>query len=348
MFNTETIALITSVAHSIKVPPAALLAVAEVESAGRATDVVNGRAMPLIRWEGHYFYRRLSGTALSTAVRDGLASPKVGGIPNPRTQQGRYDLLDRAKRINEAAALESCSWGLGQVMGGNWRMLGYASVHELVEEAVSGVAGQVAVMARFIKATGLVDELQALQWTAFARQYNGPGFAANRYDTKMADAYARWARVVGATAPVRVPTGWVGMGAKGDTVRAIQTALRRAGYTVNVDGDFGPATKAVVIEFQKANGLLPDGRVGGQTQAALDALSAPPAKMVAPDAAVAPVGKATVGLGFAGVTLSEAAQAISPHVSLHPWVGYAFVGLIVIGAAVTIYGTLFARRERPA
>lgn len=46
----------------------------------------------------------------------------------------------------------------------------------------------------------------------------------------------------------------------------IQTALKNAGfYSGNVDGKIGPMTKKAIIEFQKANGLQPDGKVGPKT-----------------------------------------------------------------------------------
>ena len=73
--------------------------------------------MPLIRWEGHYFYQRVPRGLRRRALEEGLAHPNAGGVKNPKSQQGRYDLLERAKRVDEAAALSSCSWGLGQVMG---------------------------------------------------------------------------------------------------------------------------------------------------------------------------------------------------------------------------------------
>ncbi len=50
----------------------------------------------------------------------------------------------------------------------------------------------------------------------------------------------------------------------------IQTALKNAGYyTGTVDGKLGPMTKEAIEEFQKANGLEADGRVGPKTWAAL-------------------------------------------------------------------------------
>lgn len=54
-------------------------------------------------------------------------------------------------------------------------------------------------------------------------------------------------------------------GDKGDQVRLLQTRLTVRGFHVAIDGDFGPKTEAVVIQFQAAHGLLADGYVGPQT-----------------------------------------------------------------------------------
>lgn len=46
----------------------------------------------------------------------------------------------------------------------------------------------------------------------------------------------------------------------------IQTALRNAGYYLGkVDGKLGPMSKKAIEEFQKANGLKADGKVGPKT-----------------------------------------------------------------------------------
>jgi len=49
-------------------------------------------------------------------------------------------------------------------------------------------------------------------------------------------------------------------GSNGDDVKKLQTRLG-----LGADGDFGPATEAAVIKFQKENGLTPDGVVGNGT-----------------------------------------------------------------------------------
>ncbi len=51
----------------------------------------------------------------------------------------------------------------------------------------------------------------------------------------------------------------------------IQTALKAAGfYTGTIDGKIGARTKKAILDFQKANGLKVDGKVGPKTMAALD------------------------------------------------------------------------------
>ena len=52
--------------------------------------------------------------------------------------------------------------------------------------------------------------------------------------------------------------------------RAVQTALKRAGYYEGaVDGKMGKQTVRAIKTFQKAKGLAPDGKVGAKTSVAL-------------------------------------------------------------------------------
>jgi peptidoglycan hydrolase-like protein with peptidoglycan-binding domain len=60
-------------------------------------------------------------------------------------------------------------------------------------------------------------------------------------------------------------------GANGQDVRELQKALRKAGFTVKVDGQFGPTTVRAVKRFQRAAQLTPSGTVGRRTVAALKA-----------------------------------------------------------------------------
>jgi len=55
----------------------------------------------------------------------------------------------------------------------------------------------------------------------------------------------------------------------GNRVKALQTALNKAGAALTVDRDFGPETEAAVKRFQSVNGLLVTGRGDATTRKAL-------------------------------------------------------------------------------
>ncbi len=269
MFDEWTLDGIRDIAGGYGWEPAALAAIAEVESAGRAFDVVDGRREPLIRWEGHYFDRRLTGDARKRARSAGLASPTAGKIANPVSQAARWRLLARAVEIDAQAAYESCSWGVGQVMGAHWALLGFGSVTELVNLCRRDVAGQIDVMARYIDKAGLADDLRRRDWAAVARGYNGPGYAANRYDTKMAAAYGRWSATLAAPAKP-APRPILRLGDKGRHVADLQRLLGARGHRLIVDGDFGPRTDNAVRAYQTGARLTADGIAGPKTWAALE------------------------------------------------------------------------------
>jgi hypothetical protein len=58
-------------------------------------------------------------------------------------------------------------------------------------------------------------------------------------------------------------------GDRGAAVRDLQVSLAKAGYDIIADGEFGPITQGIVIDFQSKNGLIPDGVVGPKTLAKL-------------------------------------------------------------------------------
>lgn len=259
MFEDATVRAVAAIAARLNVETAALLAVAEVESGGKAFALVGGRREPLIRWEGHYFDRRLSGKDRAAARAQRLASPLAGAIGNPASQAARWALLDRAILINAEAAYESCSYGVGQVMGAHWRWLGFGAVTDLVNLCRRDVAGQVDVMARFADKAGLAGALRAHDWTTFARGYNGPGFAKYKYDKQMAAAYGRLA-------------GKIVLPAEPDhTVKAMQLRLIAHGFAIEADGVRGSKTDAALKAFQRAKKFVVDGVAGSATWAALDA-----------------------------------------------------------------------------
>lgn len=272
MFAEHTADEIRKVAAEFEIEPAALLAVAEIEGGGDVFAVIDGRQEPLIRFEGHYFDRRLSGEAQARARAEELASPDAGVVANPASQAARWELLERAAAIDRKAAYESVSWGLGQVMGAHWEWLGFPDVEALVDEARTGAGGQARLMARFIQKSGLTDALEKRDWEAFARGYNGPGFRRNAYDTKLAAAHRRHAGRGEAGAFADAPaerTVLLGRGSASDAVRDLQRNLSALGYPLALDGIFGRDTEKAVRAFQRDQGLDADGIAGPRTFSAI-------------------------------------------------------------------------------
>jgi peptidoglycan hydrolase-like protein with peptidoglycan-binding domain len=75
--------------------------------------------------------------------------------------------------------------------------------------------------------------------------------------------------------PVAVPAGAASI--PQDQTRAVQLVLSSFGYTIAVDGWYGPQTTKVVKSWQKSNGLLEDGIAGPITQASLGLSASAPA-----------------------------------------------------------------------
>ena len=272
MMSSEITKLIIAAAREAGLEPAILLALVEVEASGRAFAVVKGRREPLIRFEGHYFDRRLSEPDRTTARAAGLASPTAGAIRNPPGQAARWQMLERATAIDRRAAYESTSWGVGQVMGAHWSRLGYESVDALVEATRGGINGQIELMLRFIEHAGLTGALRRHDWHAFARGYNGPNYARNSYHLRLSLAYRRHARQLGQVGsdPDSNTSGLLREGMRGERVRHLQTVLCALGHPVKVDSIFGPRTRKAVFDFQRLNKLAIDGVVGPDSQAAME------------------------------------------------------------------------------
>ncbi len=164
-----------------------LHAVLDVETRGGGFDA-EGR--PKMLFEPHIFYRQLGeGNKRDWAVSEGIAYPKWGQKSYPKDS---YPRLKKAMEIDGGAALRSASWGLGQIMGFNAGAAGYSTALAMVKDFMLDEENHLAAMVRFIQTNGLDDELRRHDWAGFARGYNGPGYAKNRYDVKLAQAFKKW------------------------------------------------------------------------------------------------------------------------------------------------------------
>lgn len=105
--------------------------------------------------------------------------------------------------------------------------------------------------------------------------------------------------------PVPVPAAavWesVRIGSSGFRVLQVQHLLRSLGYTLAVDGSFGPQTHATVKMFQVSRGLEVDGVVGPITAAALglsSGASVPAAEVSDPASIAVKAAMSQIGVGY--------------------------------------------------
>lgn len=98
---------------------------------------------------------------------------------------------------------------------------------------------------------------------------------------------------------VSIPVYAVGPGDEGLKVAQVQLLLKGYGYTVTVDGTYGPQTEKAVRAWQKSNGLQVDGIAGPATLSSLMS-----ARRMGNAAPVAPAGGLN-GLPFAPPGLSN-------------------------------------------
>lgn len=194
MSKTLTEPQIRAIAENHAVEYAALRAVIEVE-AGGSGFLKDGK--PKILFEPHIFYRLLTQKRYITIRNNAMAQagdicyPKWGQCPYGSVN-AQHERLARAAEFDRTAALEACSWGMGQVMGYHWASLGYATLQDFINAMYRDEASQIDAMMRFIRANGLLGKLQRKDWVGFARGYNGAGYAKNAYDKKLAVAYRKY------------------------------------------------------------------------------------------------------------------------------------------------------------
>ncbi|MER8484989.1 N-acetylmuramidase family protein [Mesorhizobium sp. M1322] len=171
----------------------------DVETSGHGFDV-HGR--PIILFEPHVFFRNLSEAKRAQAVPAGLAYAKWGERPCPRDS---YPRLKAAIAIDETAALKSASWGLGQVLGENFKAAGFFTVQAMVEAMMEDEALQLAAAVNFIAANRLDGKLRNHDWAGFAKGYNGASFGKNAYDIRLAAAFRKWSGIKDTPWPPAAP-----------------------------------------------------------------------------------------------------------------------------------------------
>lgn len=190
---------------------------------------------PLILFERHIFSKQTGGAF--DAGNPAISSPKPGGYVGGANE---YDRLAAALALNRHAALNSTSWGIGQVMGFNSKAAGYDPVEAMVDAMVHDEDAQLAAMANFVRSEGLHRHLGKHEWAGFARGYNGPDFARNQYDQRLASLFQQFS-----TGPLPHLQ-----------VRQAQAMLTYLRFDPNgVDGIAGKRTRSAAALFREKNGM---------------------------------------------------------------------------------------------
>jgi hypothetical protein len=192
MSATLTDADFARAAKELNAEEAAVRAVAEVEAGGQGF-INDGR--PAILYEAHIFHKETGGKHVGAKDRRGvkLSSPSWDRSLYGATGQAQHNRYEDARQLDADAANKACSWGTFQILGQNHKQCGFDTSQAFVDAMWTGGAGaHLDAFVAFVKANNLDGPLRRKDWAAFARGYNGPAYAQNAYDKKMASAYARW------------------------------------------------------------------------------------------------------------------------------------------------------------
>ncbi|WP_332604154.1 N-acetylmuramidase family protein [Acinetobacter sp. ESBL14] len=169
----------------LKVPELVIRVLGAVESQG-VGFLDNGKAKILYERHRMYFY-------LGQAKGKAFANDQMKKVPNLvnsvsggyRGNEAEYTRLNLAMNIHKESALMSTSWGQFQIMGENWKDLGYASVQEFVDQQQISETHQMEAFLRFIEwKPGLLTALQKQDWHTVFTLYNGKNYKKLGYQAK--------------------------------------------------------------------------------------------------------------------------------------------------------------------
>ena len=174
---------------------AAIKAVAEVESSGNGF-LSDGRVK--ILFEGHQFHKHTKGAyaeSYPTICYKAWTKQHYTKGPNADVRgAGELARLEQAMSLDREAALKSASYGKFQIMGFNFGSCDFDNVEEFYAAMQASEGAQLKAFCCFIKANKLDGHLRKHHWAKLARGYNGPAYAENKYDKKLAAAYAKYSK----------------------------------------------------------------------------------------------------------------------------------------------------------
>jgi hypothetical protein len=93
--------------------------------------------------------------------------------------------------LDKEAALKACSWGKFQILGANYKAVGFASVREMVDAHVKSPRGHLKAFLGFIKSRNLQNAMKQKNWADIAKGYNGAGYKTFNYDERIKAEYGK-------------------------------------------------------------------------------------------------------------------------------------------------------------
>lgn len=179
---------IKEVALKYQVPYASLKAVILTEA--KSDGFYSHTLIPVVRFENHIFHKKTNG--IYTANYPHLSSKS---FTNKYNKEGYAEFIRflQAYDLDADSAIWSTSWGIGQVMGFNFPVTGAMNLQQFMKNMFESEAKQMDAMMGFVKSNGLLPAMRNMDWSTFARVYNGPDYALNKYHTKLDTAYQRYA-----------------------------------------------------------------------------------------------------------------------------------------------------------
>ena len=204
---------------------------------------------PVILFERHVFHHQTGGA--HDESNPSISNPVPGGYQGGAAEYGR---LEEAMGLNEHAALNSASWGIGQIMGMNSGIAGFPSVEAMVAAMTDEEDAQLAAIAQCLIRRRLHTALARHEWEALAKGYNSPNYQENRYDSRLATAYASFS----SGALPQIP------------VRQAQVLLTFLGFHPGaIDGIPGKQTTNAIARFRREQGRDPHPTISAPLLAAL-------------------------------------------------------------------------------
>jgi hypothetical protein len=183
--QTLTVADIERVATSLALEAREIWAVATVESVGHGFIPGDGR--PALLFEAHWFSKLTGG--VWDASHPNISSPTWDTSLYGAAGAHQYDRLAEAMALNREAALQAATWGMFQILGTNFALVGFENVDSFVAAICDSEGWHLTAFAEYCGAQNLVHFLAGHDWENFKLGYNGTG--TDDYAAKLAAAYAQ-------------------------------------------------------------------------------------------------------------------------------------------------------------